>query len=350
MTKPAKQKMLIVELWGVGDLIIGTPFLQKVSEKYDVTILAKPFAADLQARFWPTIKVIPFGAPWTAFKFGQKYRLHAWPWRAIFRVVRTLHREHFDVALSARPGDPRDHLLLRLSGAAVRLGFPRVGSQVLLTRALVPPGAQEHRYENWRVIARALKLDLEPRDRIHVPPRPPSPTVLVHTGAAQPVRVWPLDRYKSVVAGLRGRGYQVKVVCNPEQREWWEKAGETEPAVPRTITELLRVLDEAGVFIGNDSGPGHLAAICGVPTFTLFGPQVPEWFAPLHPAAEIIEGKACPFKPCFDACRFPAPHCLLGITEAEVWAPLLKFVERHLGTSGGSGPPIRHRPLPQICE
>jgi heptosyltransferase-2 len=95
------------------------------------------------------------------------------------------------------------------------------------------------------------------------------------------------------------------------------------------VAELFRLIDRAGVFIGNDSGPGHLAAFCGVPTLTLFGPQVPEWFAPLPPAAEWIEGKACPYKPCSDYCRFSAPLCLFGLEEAEVWKSVQAFVARH---------------------
>jgi len=31
-----------------------------------------------------------------------------------------------------------------------------------------------------------------------------------------------------------------------------------------------------------------------VPTFTIFGPQLPEWFAPLHPEAEWIEAGRVP--------------------------------------------------------
>jgi ADP-heptose:LPS heptosyltransferase len=96
-------------------------------------------------------------------------------------------------------------------------------------------------------------------------------------------------------------------------------------ATPATVTELIALIDRAGAFIGNDSGPGHLAAFCGVPTFTLFGPQLPEWFAPLHPAAEWIEGRACPYKPCSDYCRFPTPHCLWNIGEEEVYARVEKF-------------------------
>ena len=78
-------------------------------------------------------------------------------------------------------------------------------------------------------------------------------------------------------------------------------------------------LASADRFIGNDSGPGHLAALLGVPTFTIFGPQLPQLFAPQHPHAAWIEGAACPYKPCFDACRFPRPHCIETLSLDAVW-------------------------------
>ena len=106
--------------------------------------------------------------------------------------------------------------------------------------------------------------------------------------------------------------------------------GETQVACPRDVTELISLVDRAGVFIGNDSGPGHLAAFCGVPTFTLFGPQIPEWFAPLHPRAEWNKGHACPYKPCSDYCRFAAPRCLCEVTVDEVWPRLEKFAAANL--------------------
>jgi heptosyltransferase-2 len=325
-----KPKLLIVELWGVGDLAIATPFLRKAAEHFDVTLLAKPFAFDLQSRFWPSVKVIPFNAPWTAF--NRKYHIFSWPWRTMSSVWSSLWHEKFDVALSAR-WDPRDHFLLRLTGARARFGFPRTGSQIFLTHPLPSPGQLEHRYEHWRIIALALHLNLESREKINFPPRPDSRVILIHTGAAQPVRVWPLENYQSIVKKLRAQGYTVRVACNPEQVAWWRNAGEREAFAPQTVRELLGVLDAAGLFIGNDSGPGHLAAFCGLPTFTFFGPQVSEWFVPLHPASELIDGKACPYKPCSDYCRFPVPHCLTDITEAEAWVKVARFVDRHLHDS-----------------
>src|SRR5262249_38130134 len=125
------------------------------------------------------------------------------------------------------------------------------------------------------------------------------------------------------------------------QRAWWLRAGEKDLATPTTVSELLALIDEASLFIGNDSGPGHLAAFCGVPTFTVFGPQLPEWFAPLHPGSAWIDGKPCPFKPCSDYCRFEAARCMIDSTEEEVWPLLDDFVSRTLEAT----PPAPHLPV-----
>ncbi len=320
-----KPKLLIIELWGLGDLVLATPFLRAAAEKFEVTLVAKPYAQDLQARFWPGVSVRPFVAPWTAFK--GKYVLHRWPWRGFFRLQRQLAAEHFDVGLSAR-WDPRDHTLLWLAGARARLGFPRLGSQFFLTRPLAKPDPRDHRYAYWQVLGRSLDLQLPAREAIPMSATRPSGTVLVHSGAGQAVRVWPLENYRSLVARLRQNNYSVVVAADADQREWWLGTGERDVATPGSVGELLALLDEAWSFIGNDSGPGHLAAFCGVPTLTLFGPQLPEWFAPLHPESVCLEGKACPYKPCSDYCRFAAPICLRNVTVDEVWSACEKFLQR----------------------
>lgn len=320
-----KPRLLVVELWGLGDLMIATPFLQAASQKYAVTLVAKPFAKDLRARFWSAVDVVPFRAPWTAFQ--HKYRLLAWPWRELFALRRQLAAEPFECGLSAR-WDPRDHLLLWLVGARTRRGFPRAGSRFFLSHPLSRPEPKSHRYENWRLLARALGFELPARENIARPQIHPAGEILVHTGAGQPLRVWPLDRYRNLVARLRQKNFRVQVACDPDQYDGWAAMGEKNIARPQTVDGLLALVDRAGLFIGNDSGPGHLAALCGVPTFTLFGPQLPEGFAPLNGASEWLEGKACPYKPCFDYCRFPVPYCIVNCREEEVWDRVEPLVTR----------------------
>jgi ADP-heptose:LPS heptosyltransferase len=44
---------------------------------------------------------------------------------------------------------------------------------------------------------------------------------------------------------------------------------------------LGAVLERAGLHIGNDNGPKHIAVACGAPTFTVYGPHSPvSWTYP----------------------------------------------------------------------
>jgi heptosyltransferase-2 len=320
-----KPKLLVLELWRVGDLAIATPFLRHACRSYAVTLLAQPMALSYQPRFWPEVEVIPFVLPWTAFH--GKYRLHRWPWRNLTALCRQLRARQFDCAMSAR-WDPRDHMLLWLAGAKERLGFPRWGSQWLLTQRLRRLSPLAHRYDDWWVMGRALNLDLPDRKSLGNPAPPHSRTVLIHTGAGAPLRVWPLERYRRLAQRLQEAGYPVRLACDANQKQWWLAQGQADVTVPGSIEELFALLESGGVFIGNDSGPGHVAALLGIPTFTLFGPQLSEWFAPLHPQADWIDGKPCPYKPCSDSCRYPIPHCIQNITEAEAWDRVSAFLDR----------------------
>jgi heptosyltransferase-2 len=226
-------------------------------------------------------------------------------------------------------------LLLNLLRARNRLGFPRLGSHFFLNLPVTRPEPGAHRYENWRAMARSLGFDLPSRDKLCMGRQTTGAGILIHTGAGQVVRVWPLDRYRNLANRLRQKNYSVQIACDPEQKEWWLASGETGIIAPETVAQLVQLLDRAALFIGNDSGPGHLAAFRGLPTFTIFGPQLPEWFAPLHPASEFTEGKACPYKPCSDYCRFTNPICLSNVSEAEIWARMERFVSKHLDSQRG---------------
>lgn len=47
-----------------------------------------------------------------------------------------------------------------------------------------------------------------------------------------------------------------------------------------TLPELAALLSGAALFIGNDSGPLHLAEACGVPSISFFGPETPNLYGP----------------------------------------------------------------------
>jgi ADP-heptose:LPS heptosyltransferase len=291
-----RPRLLILELWGLGDLALALPFLRAATAHARVTLVAKPHAGPLVRKFCPEIELIPFAAPWTAFR--GKYQLQRWPWAGLSALLAGLRHRRFAAAISAR-SDPRDHLLMMLTGANGRIGFPRAGSGALLTDQLAAP-ANPHRAARWSALADHLGWSIEP---IENPKSKIENHVVLHTGAAQPTRQWGRGNFEEIAARLRAQDWRVTVLD--------EHTG--------NLDDLLQTLDSATCFIGNDSGPGHLAALLGVPTFSIFGAQLAANFHPVHPQAAWIDGAPCPYKPCNDYCRFAAPHCIRSITVDEVW-------------------------------
>jgi heptosyltransferase-3 len=57
---------------------------------------------------------------------------------------------------------------------------------------------------------------------------------------------------------------------------------------PETYRDLLDVVSGAQLFLGNDSGPGHLAGIIGIPSVILFGPSDPAVWKPLGPRVTVL--------------------------------------------------------------
>jgi heptosyltransferase-2 len=298
LTPPPQPHLLVLELWGIGDLALAVPFLRAAALHARVTLVGQPHAAPLLARFAPSVEFIPLVVPWTRFR--GKYRLHRWPWRELWQATRALRQRRFDCGTSARP-DPRDHLLLALGAVKRRVGFSRAGSGVLLQTS-VPRPARPHRAAHWAALASVFGWECPPL-QVRDPGRA-GKHVVIHPGAAQSVRRWPRARFEVLADRLRSAGWRVTML-----------AEET-----TDLEQLLDTLASATRFIGNDSGPGHLAALLDVPTFTIFGPQLPELFAPTHPTAAWIEGAPCPHKPCFDRCRFAEPHCLLQNEVDAVWS------------------------------
>jgi len=214
-----KPTLLVIELWGLGDLALAIPFIQATSTQYHVTLLAKPFAAELQDLFFPNTKLVTFNAPWTAFR--NKYNVWNWPIKTILELIQQLRKKN-DFAVSARR-DPREHFLMWLTGAKCRLGFPRIGSNLFLTKPIKDLPKTAHRYEHWRRLAQELKITLPKIHERLVPNRPSGEYVLIHTGAGQPTRIWPLENYRTLALHLRNQGYQVVINCDQNQINWWQK-------------------------------------------------------------------------------------------------------------------------------
>jgi heptosyltransferase-3 len=117
----------------------------------------------------------------------------------------------------------------------------------------------------------------------------PGGPVVIHPGGSSPAKCWPIDRFVELASRLRAAGRQVRFVIGEVEAERWPAehvtrlAAAGEVRTPETPSALMDCLLGAAAFVGNDSGPGHLAGILGLPTVSLFGPTDPARWKPVGP-------------------------------------------------------------------
>src|SRR5262249_5921535 len=102
--------------------------------------------------------------------------------------------------------------------------------------------------------------------------------VVIHPGSGAARKNWPPDKFAQLCEQLRKDGRDVRVILGEVELEQWprEVIGKFESSAqvlrPRNLLELYDHVSGAKVFVGNDSGPTHLAGILGISTGAIFGP------------------------------------------------------------------------------
>lgn len=96
-------------------------------------------------------------------------------------------------------------------------------------------------------------------------------SVVIAPGSAGADKRWPMARWQQVAAGLEAAGRRVRWVGGP--LEPWAT---DRPDLP----ELAVLAASCGVWLGADSGPGHLAARVGAPVHVVGPPSSRAWCPP----------------------------------------------------------------------
>ncbi len=150
-------------------------------------------------------------------------------------------------------------------------------------------------------------------------------------GAAWAYRRWPADRFVELGRWLQDN-YGATILIFAAKGEQ-DIAGQIERELQGRLTinlagktsllEMAAILKHCKLFIGNDSGPMHIAAASGVPSVGLFGPGEYERFRPWGKDHETVRlGLTC--NPCSENCRFDQARCIQGIAVSQVQSVLAK--------------------------
>ena len=305
------RKILVVELWNIGDVVLTLPFLAQLRAHFPaarITLLGRAHAREVLAGSGLVDDFIVADLGWTESTSGAHPL--AYPWRQLLRLRRTMVDRQFDLAFQARP-HVREHVLLALSRAKYRVGVSLGDNHAALTHPVRRDLSGSRRVDDWLALlepfggpvpAGAPTLTLDDSERgwaaefLRARGVGPSDELIgIHPGASLPEKRWPLARFAEVARVLSGSpGTRVLWFVDPAG---YGASGESVPGVITVAADLRRLmalLARCRLLVCNDSGPMHLAAALGVPCVAVFGPGISRWFSPLGEGHQLVSATPRP--------------------------------------------------------
>ena len=329
----APERILVIKLDHLGDVLLATPVFSNLRRAYpnaELHALTGAWSRVVLEKHPDVNKVIEYNSP-AFYRTGQPTSF-----RETFKLYRELRRQKYDLMVELR-GDWRTVWFAfggltpkRLSRAALqianRLGFMQFSGTHETTRNLdvlkqagIPTPLQTASFsvtagdEKWA----SDFLATYRIERQH-------PLIAIHPGSPIALKRWVPDRYAEVADWLIvqkraqilfvGVADEIPIVVEIQALMRGESvniAGKT------TLTQLASILRVCNVFIGNDSGPMHLAAAVGTQTIGLYGPGDPTRFGPAGEKCQTIRRRSdCP---CVGTtCRFGKAGCMSEIQVTDV--------------------------------
>lgn len=343
------QRVLVIKFWGIGSLQLLTPAVACLRRRHpeariDLLTLAPNVAFAQGLELFDAVRELDVtGAGWPRL-FGR-----------IGRLVLGLRSLGYDAVYDFEFFTRFSAVVSLLTGSPRIAGFdaPSVWRGGFQTER-VPFNRYWHVARNFRCLAggengepvatgdqTSFVVQAEHEEEVDrlVPRDAGRPLVVLNPNAGHLSleRRWPRERFASLASCLiRGDDARVVLVGAPSEQEWTAgvaaMTGEVGPeqlidlSGRLSIGGLHALLARADVFVGNDSGPMHLAAALGTPTVGLFGPETPQMYAPIGGrAVALYEPPPC--SPCINvhankvtACVLGRPECLINLDVGRVHA------------------------------
>ena len=329
----APERILVIKLDHIGDVLLATPVFSNLRRAYpnaELHALTGAWSRVVLEKHPDVNNVVEYNSP--AFcRTGQPTSL-----RETFKLYRQLRRQKYGLIVELR-SDWRTvwfaFLRLtpkRLSRAALqvanKLGFAQFSGTHETTRNLdvlrqagIPTSVETAIFsvttedKKWASdFLATYQIDGQ------------HPLIAIHPGSPIALKRWLPERYAELadwlIAQKRAQilfvGVKDEIPITTEiqalmRGESINIAGKT------TLTQLASILPTCNVFIGNDSGPMHLAAAVGTQTVGLYGPGDPTRFGPAGTKCQTIQRKSdCP---CLGTvCRYGKSGCMSEIQVTDV--------------------------------
>ena len=275
----------MIKLNSLGDNIVFVPVVQELRRRYptwELTLVTTPRESELYGGPLAPQRLIVSPKP----SFNKAYRR---PWDLVRWILR-IRKIKPDACLVAFDQSNVAHFVAKLSGARVRVGgnLERIKISGSLTENVPIPEDLRPVTWNWRMAQALVRASVNERELPAAPPAPDlshllpfgprakgeRPRIVVHPGAGGFLNQWPKERFAAVALSL-SRDFDVV----------WIDHGAAAGTCPTgviaarvtTISRLAEWLAGADLFLGNNSGPMHLANALGRPGVAVTGPTTTGW-------------------------------------------------------------------------
>jgi ADP-heptose:LPS heptosyltransferase len=289
----------------LGDAVLFLPLLDALGESCgtrSIDIVVKPPVDQLIRSHASLRRIHVFHCPWVG---AGRWRSGIVQWLGL---VRTFRREKYNLVVVTHAHE-LSSLTAYLCGADGTAGWVFDGDR-FLDRPLVVPLRKQH----------AAKFAVQLIDQLGLPPvqrrtglpvadeacrtgkdlvrrlrKGPIGTgagiLVVHPGAGGERKIWPPENFAAVINAFLARHHTVVLLGGEKERllcaEICNLVGSDRVADlcgKLGVGELAGVISEGDAYLGNDSGPSHMAAALGVPTHVIFGQASdPGVWAPIGP-------------------------------------------------------------------
>ncbi len=309
--------MVVIRLRSLGDTVLTTPALAQLRQARPdlrvVVVVETPLDTVLDGN--PDITaVLP-----VARKAGIADRA---------ATLWSIRRNRPELCLNLH-GGPTSAWLTALSGARYRAGFGHFRPSRVYNIHIPRPheilgraeGAPVHTAEH---LASAIFYLGAPHTEIPravlaaSPPARRRSYAVFHVTAAYFTKQWPVERFRRIAEHVQlHHGLEPIMIAGPGEGSVFEKLRGFTCLDNLDVRLLKSLLAGARLFVGNDSGPAHIAAAFGVPCVVIFGSSNSTHWRPWKTPHAVVETawdcKPCPGDRCY---AFDEPRCILSV-EAE---------------------------------
>ena len=345
-------RILIIKPSSLGDIVHCFPLVDQIRKTFpDASI---DWVANTE--FLPLVRRYPGVRRGIAFPRSRWGKPSFFP--SFARFLQDLRQESYDAVLDAQ-GLLRSALIARGSRGAIRIGFSdaREGAVGLYSETVSLKEASG--------IMHAVRKNLRLLEPLGIPPEYSLQKLtystqdqenlqnillrasadfqgdffVLHPGAKRPIKRWPSLYFSDLLNDIHRYypGIRPVLVGGAEDKALLEEVGGRTRSNPVLLPgsvpiDLLPLLFEKALFyVGNDSGPLHLAVMAGIPTVSFYGSSMPERTGPFDDGKgdHIVLGDKVACSPCGDfrkACEHQS--CLVGVTPEAAFFEIRALIKR----------------------